>query len=437
MWKNYYLILTLFLLTIVSLSCKEDEIVKPPDNPPVKAKTEIKMTIDDVASTDLYIKIELSDTLKNNTINICRDNKPVLTFHLSGKDTLLLDTNLKPNCLYHYTAYLKEDSINVDTSGSVTANTMDTTSHNIIWTEYRVQGVGGLYDVGIIDENNIWAVGGIEKVDTNYVFWNRVRWDGSRWNYENVYTNDTTWGIRKAIFVLNRNNIMMGGGYPMYWDGSKFKMIRYPDNVMPTWTNGIWVTDKDNFYIVGDSGNAAHYSNGIWNKLNTQTRNNLQDVYGTTDGRDVWACGNQIFSVESVLLHIKDNTVTKYYENVINNDVAFITSLWVKNKRLYYLSNLKIFMSPADRLAPAKMDVQFPKSGIAVRGNNVNDIFVAADCGYIYHYNGSTSHRYNEMYNPNHYIMKMCVKDNTIVIVGWDTNAQFGNKIFIIIGKRT
>ncbi|MDP4116001.1 MAG: hypothetical protein Q8903_07695, partial [Bacteroidota bacterium] len=130
-------------------------------------------------------------------------------------------------------------------------------------------------------------------------------------------------------------------------------------------------------------------------------------------------------------------TVTKYYENVINNDVAFITSVWVKNKRLYYLSSHKIFMSPADRLSPAKMDVQFPKSGIAVRGNNVNDIFVANYCGYIYHYNGSTFHRYNEMYNPNRNIVKMCVKDNTIAIVGWYAQGEFGNDIFIIIGKRT
>ena len=71
-----------------------------------------------------------------------------------------------------------------------------------------------LYDVAIINENNIWAVGEIMIADTSqngYTTYNAVHWDGSEWELKRIpyYYNGQTFyhGHYKAIFAFNENDI--------------------------------------------------------------------------------------------------------------------------------------------------------------------------------------------------------------------------------------
>ena len=54
-------------------------------------------------------------------------------------------------------------------SNELTVTTMDTTSHNFTWQSWTFGDIGSsvLYDVAIINENNIWAVGEINIADTS------------------------------------------------------------------------------------------------------------------------------------------------------------------------------------------------------------------------------------------------------------------------------
>ena len=69
---------------------------------------------------------------------------------------------------------------------------MDTTSHNFTFEMITFGGQIGssvLFDVAIINENNIWAVGEIWIADTSqlgYTKYNAVHWDGNSWELKRI-----------------------------------------------------------------------------------------------------------------------------------------------------------------------------------------------------------------------------------------------------------
>ena len=69
---------------------------------------------------------------------------------------------------------------------------MDTTSHNFTFETFTFGGTAGssiLYDVAIINENDIWAVGEIYIADTSingYTTYNAVHWDGNQWELKRI-----------------------------------------------------------------------------------------------------------------------------------------------------------------------------------------------------------------------------------------------------------
>ncbi|MEO8400082.1 MAG: hypothetical protein ABI550_09775 [Ignavibacteriaceae bacterium] len=92
----------------------------------------------------------------------------------------------------------------------------DTTSHNFTWQtfEFGEHSSSVLYDVAIIDENNIYAVGEIYLNDSlgqaDLEPYNLARWDGQKWDLNKIYylQNGSTFiNPIRSIFVFNENNI--------------------------------------------------------------------------------------------------------------------------------------------------------------------------------------------------------------------------------------
>jgi len=71
-------------------------------------------------------------------------------------------------------------------------NMQDTTSHNFKWQKFTFgqHSSSALYDVAIIDENNIWAVGEIYTNDTlgnpDPYAYNALHWDGIKWEVKKI-----------------------------------------------------------------------------------------------------------------------------------------------------------------------------------------------------------------------------------------------------------
>lgn len=70
-----------------------------------------------------------------------------------------------------------------------------------------------------------------------------------------------------------------------------------------------------------------------------------------------------------------------------------------------------------------------------IRGSNKNNIIVAGDAAMIWHYNGKSWYKYEEIYNTDLRLYGLAVNENLIVAVGKSYTAGLGNAL-LISGRR-
>ncbi|MGE5796145.1 MAG: hypothetical protein ACM34N_05135 [Ignavibacteria bacterium] len=168
--------------------------------------------------------------------------------------------------------------------------TLDTTSHDFTWQKYEFgEGASSIFnDVAIIDENNIYAVGEIYLNDSTGQLdinaYNLVKRDGNSWNFQRImfYTicgqqNRTPYPA-KSIFIFNENSILVamnGDQIAKIENGTQTTTFCLP------WSftiNKFWGINDNDFYMVGNGGNIVHYQNGTWQKIESGTELNLNDI---------------------------------------------------------------------------------------------------------------------------------------------------------------
>ena len=70
-----------------------------------------------------------------------------------------------------------------------------------------------------------------------------------------------------------------------------------------------------------------------------------------------------------------------------------------------------------------------------IRGSNKNNIIVAGDAAMIWHYNGKSWYKFEEVYNTDLRLYGLAVSENLIVAVGKSYASGLGNAL-LIVGKR-
>ena len=173
----------LFLaLLFSSLSCDSTEpppIVPPPPPPPDYRN--ITLTVEDISYTEAWINVKTDSISFPATITLLKNTNEE-KFVLFNSDTTVYVDSLQPNVNYTFQAVLTGDTIRSDT---VKAKTLEPTSHNFTWEtwEFGTHSSSALYDVAIIDENNIWAVGEIYMNDSlgnpDSKLYNLIKWNGT------------------------------------------------------------------------------------------------------------------------------------------------------------------------------------------------------------------------------------------------------------------
>jgi len=219
-------LITCIILISLTLSCNTTEPPPPPD-----AKPTLALTLEDASSIEAWVKLTTTNLQFPATITLKQNNIVTQDIILSYADTLLYIDSLLPKITYTFQAITQSSNqfITAERSedGSITSNelsitTMDTTSHNFTFETWTFGEVGSstLYDVAIIDENNIWAVGEIYMNDSlgnpDPHAYNTVHWDGTEWKLFRImfYTicgqqNRTPYPA-SAIFAFNENEIWIG-----------------------------------------------------------------------------------------------------------------------------------------------------------------------------------------------------------------------------------
>jgi len=437
------------LLFLLLLGCKQ------PTQPKLEPKAELKLTLEDVSCTEAWIQLKTTNLQLPATLTVYKNNVAQNNILCYG-DTLLYIDSLLPNQTYKFKVVLTNNPQPTTypqppTSNELTVTTMDTTSHNFTWQSWEFGECSNsvLYDVAIIDENNIWAVGEIYLRDSlgncDPKAYNAVHWDGTKWELKRIpiYLGSgfPFYPVIKSIFAFSENNIWFEAG--IHWDGISFKQV--PFNIQ--WNgnvNKLWGSSSSDLYAVGNNGNIAHWDGVRWRKIESGTTVDLLDVWGSPDGSIVWACGE---NSKTVLIKIQNKLAQVVFEaafpmpRVKNRFYDGLLSLWTNNTNfIYVLTPFNLYRCSNDTRGEGKelypREDYFRGGYLRVRGTNTNDIFTCGNKTAVWHYNGFSWNEYAELRNDNQFLSGLDYKQNIVTAVGEKYLNTFHYQALIVLGKK-
>jgi len=404
----------------------------------------------DFSCTEAWIEVQVGNNDKTANIYIKKDDEIIQTIRLGQSDSLFYFDDLQPNTSYKFDAVTYDDGKEIK-SNPVSFTTLDTTSHNFTWQTFTFGNYDNsvLYDVAIIDENNIWAVGEIYIEDSSGVvnLYNAVHWNGQSWELQKIKTNacgGVDYPPIKTIFAFSSNDILFAhiDGSISHYDGIEF----VNDCSLITQLNGsankICGISKNDFYVVSGNGFIAHYQNGNWTKIESGTNNNLLDVMGTTDGNTVWTCGYSGDYANTVLIRVKDGVAGKVYEGSSNGQsngyyIGPISGVWTDNDYRVFLMNAGgiYIQKNSNEFFLEKEVARFTHGSYGIDGTRSNNIFACGD-RFIGHWNGSTYYEYPELYRQFGTYFSTNAKENIVCVVGTDYSDGLNFKAIIALGIR-
>jgi hypothetical protein len=371
-------------------------------------------------------------------VNLFRNDSLIMQINTSaGTDTTILDEGLYPSQNYTYRAEVSiENKIH---SRETVIRTMDTTSHNFTWQKWEFGDLGSsvLYDVAIIDENNIWAVGEIYISDTSengHTVYNAVHWDGSDWKLYAVQYNKLHWPIR-TIFAFSESEIWFSAF--IKYDGHNFKEIPNTTDLIGWKVYKIWGENSNNLYAVGTSGKIAHYNGIKWTKIESGTEYNLNDIWGDYNEKtgewEILAVGGNIlegWESERVILKLNGSEV-----EVVDPEGTLwpLSSVWFLPGNKYYTVGSGIFfkkkLSESFWNTKLKNPIEYHKNFI--RGTEINNIFVIGSYGELLFFNGIRWLSYqNEIGSFSGEYKSVAIKNKILIAVGVE-----GRRAKITMGK--
>lgn len=425
-----FLLLSLLFLTLISCDTTEPPIIPPP--PPDLRK--ITLTFEDASCTEVWLRVKADSITLPVEIKLMQGTtQEIIT--LTIKDTVIYIDSLLPKQIYNYQAILNTDT--TIKSEKITAQTLEPTSHNFTWQtwEFGQHSSSVLYDVVIIDDNNIWAVGEIYMNDSlgnpDPTFYNAVHWDGNNWELKRILYQGSIWSI-KTIYAFNENDIWFSA-FVRYFNG-QFIELPIPDILMGWSNNKIWGSSSNDLYVVGNSGNIAHYNGSTWTKIESGTTLNIYDIWGDinpiTNEYEIIALASNIFLNQgNKLLQIKNNQV----QELNNTGLPWgLTTLWFKPLRIYYVGGDGLYTIKKlgnDWVKDLSIPAYFK---FEIRGQALNDIVLCGSYGLLMHYNGIEWKNYQDItYLSNGTYGSVKIKGNTICASGPN-----GRNAIITIGKR-
>ena len=436
MLKKNILFLSLFFIFVccLSISCSTTE---PPDPPPPVVKPILTLELEDAHCTEAWLQLNTKDLTFPAELILKQYNPTgdslAQIFILNTQDSLLYIDSLLPNQTYYYQVF----SFQSATGGQVSSikqpvTTMDTTSHNFTFEMITFGGQIGssiLFDVAIINENNIWAVGEIWIADTSqlgYTKYNAVHWDGNSWELKRIpfyFNGQPSYDPIKAIFAFSENDIWFGIGSLIHWDGTGFYSIS-TSTVFPSLINKMWGSNSNDLYIVGNGGNIAHYNGQSWQRIESGTTLNINDIWGDYNPKtgewEILAVGGNILAgYDNIILQIQSNNpIQKINSDSVNWPLG---TLWFQSGKNYYIALSGIFQKH-------NLNESFWKNNIysittytvfRVRGQEINDVAAVGGVGELLHFNGTSWKSFIEntqLLSGNYY--GCSIKGNKIIAVG-------------------
>ena len=401
------------LLSFVSLtSCNTTE--PPPDGD----RLTLELKLEDVSCTEAWIKltsayIQLPAAITLKQTSQTGETK-IKILNLNTQDSLLYIDSLLPNQTYKILAAMQQPvpmGYN-NASNELSITTMDTTSHNFTFQSWTFGTIGNsvLYDVAIINENNIWAVGEIYVADTSingYTKYNAVHWDGNNWELKRILYKGGFWTIR-TIFAFNEDDIWFSAF--VKYDGQNFIELPIP-SILTGWSiNKLWGSSSSDLYAVGNNGNIAHYNGQSWSKIESGTDLNINDIWGISDGNGGF---NKYLAAYNAMLKLDAN---KNLSRIEAESGMHIFSIWGYTNQLIYVvggENDALYKNYKWEI----INDPLVNTLYRIKGQNYNDVFGISSLGTILHFNG---YNWGSINVPvENIFLELNVKGNVIASVGW------------------
>ncbi len=412
--KNAMSIILLLTAIFFAMSCREC---------PTESENNIDLIVKDIFCTSVVLKISLPYSGAVNTFALDRNDSTVATYTCSEDDTLIIDEGLTPATKYLYSVRFLKDGKTKSESDPVAVHTMNITSHDISYWDIDTLGIsGGIYDLWIVSDDNIWAVGQIIAEDPDSSFdgsgeewFNAAHWDGEKWNLIRILNTATLY----SIWYFSESDIWVSSGFPKHWDGQQWTMYHFQDMGLgiEVSTEHIWASSPNNVYFVGWKGSIVHYNGSNFTKMESGTTCKLEDVWGI-DGNHIWAVGTESDNSRSVILFYNGKTWNTLHDT--NNErKCWSNSVWTDNPYLLFLnggSGRYLFDLMQEKLS--KYESAGRWFGYDIYGTAYNDIFASTAGSEMLHYNGSTWYLYPEVKAQfEDYFRIRAVKANDEIVV--------------------
>lgn len=295
-----------------------------------------------------------------------------------------------------------------------------------------------LRDVAIINENDIWAVGEIYLNDSlgqpDPHAYNAAQWNGTTWEIKRIpFTGSCSAVIYppiRSIFVFSNDDMWFArGGSLVHYDGNSYFNDCGMNSFLTGSINKIWGSSSNDLYIAGDEGNIAHYNGTSWQKIESGTNLNINDIWGIIDkdGNNFILCSAYNFGSggEKKLLSISNNNVIGEIPWVENRELY---TVWFNTGDKIYAGGEGLFYRTNNEWKEETLPALFK---FRVRGEELNDILIAGGFGFAAHYNGSSWKTFEEVSLAAGNYKGLAVKSNTVVLSG-----NGGSKAVITIGNR-
>jgi hypothetical protein len=413
--RLFKIILIISVAFITSCDTAEPPITPPP--PPDLRK--ITLTFEDAYCTEVWLRIKVDSITLPVELKLMQEATQQ-NVTLTVKDSVIYIDSLNPNQTYNYQAVLSTDT--TIKSEKVTAQTLEPTSHNFTWQtwEFGQHSSSVLYDVAIIDENNIWAVGEIFMNDSlgnpDPTFYNAVHWDGNNWALKRILYQGSIWSI-KTIYAFSENDIWFSA-FVRYLNG-QFIDLPIPAILMGWSINKLWGTSSNDMYVVGNEGNIAHYNGTTWTKIESGTTLNVNDIWGINNsdnnGLVLCAATDLFTNNERKLLRIK-------------NDLSVDTLSWQPNEIL-----MSVWFNSPNKIITAGGGIFFrvneqwieqiplpPYLIKNLRGAGLNDIWAVGGFGVVNWYNGLNWAQIPQLELQGGNYNSVDIKGNRVCIVGYN-----------------
>ncbi len=425
---SVYFVLCILYLALTLLFCEKHP------TPIIPGPATVSLSVEEAAVTEAWLNLHMANIKQDYQVTVWRDS--VQIYHnAAGGDTLIYDSGLLPAHSYTYQVSLFRDETVVDQSEPVTLTTMDTTSHEFTW---RIDTIGThssvLYDVVIIDENDIWAVGEIyvNNDTTPWIPYNAAHWDGQYWKLKRIqvlYRGSYVTPALEGIFAFSESDIWVTAGVTIHGNGNVWTLYHLWDmGVLPQGGGGVtklWGSSPSKIYFVGREGTILFYNGQSWIPITTNKNVNYYDIYGAKNDNsgetEIYIVGSLfVLGRELSLLYVSPTGL--FSEVDITGLPLNMKSVWFEPDRCVYVAGDGLFRK---RLFGKEVweKVSQDHPGYykeSVRGNGINDVFVAGHTGQISHYNGESWYHYGGRELPQFYgfYTSIAVKGNTVVGVG-------------------